>query len=559
MQYQLQKFPPTTAEGFAAVQTVSLAQIPIETTQLCHKLQKIQRSPINRRNRTEKYVWHQYSQLLDFERLIYLIALLIHYPGLGYYHQNNPVALQQIDSSIEITAIKTTLAEISVVMAACHHPIYANQKALEQDLAWLENNGFTTNCVDYQTLKIEEVEAIDINPHSYSDKPAFERLLKVIRFILNHPFIRDPSQGMQNTLMATLQKRCIITENCRDAIRKDIERILKPYHILESMPYKRGYFVGTGILTASELTMVFQLLQAQSAHFDDPRAVEITEILQERMQSSRWLKSTEIEPIRVLGGKSMVNLDEVPNASLAKQTDRVETAISEGQQLELKRLRGRGGYDDDPDDYFCAYPLQLVYHNIAWYLGYEEVGGDRDGLLRFERLDRLCMGRPLSMARSRREQTRSRSDLMKLYQASAGLYLGNNPQTQRQFLKGSKAKKAEVNRSIELWASDRSFRFISEGTQRFGGATVKMSPPPLDRTPPPDATAFCLKPTGNSQFPHRLILTLPYWSLEDIDFRRWILGFGGELKVISPPELIAKLRQIAQAIAANYESPLASD
>ncbi|MHC5861022.1 WCX domain-containing protein [Nostoc sp.] len=33
---------------------------------------------------------------------------------------------------------------------------------------------------------------------------------------------------------------------------------------------------------------------------------------------------------------------------------------------------------------------------------------------------------------------------------------------------------------------------------------------------------------------------------------RWIVGFGGNVKVIDPPELVNKVKQIAQGILDNY-------
>ena len=62
--------------------------------------------------------------------------------------------------------------------------------------------------------------------------------------------------------------------------------------------------------------------------------------------------------------------------------------------LELKRFAGGGRFTDEPDQFFKVWPLQIVFHNIGWYLGYEIAAGPNAGLLEFERLDRLFRGHP---------------------------------------------------------------------------------------------------------------------------------------------------------------------
>ncbi|WP_179049584.1 hypothetical protein [Nostoc sp. TCL26-01] len=55
---------------------------------------------------------------------------------------------------------------------------------------------------------------------------------------------------------------------------------------------------------------------------------------------------------------------------------------------------------------------------------------------------------------------------------------------------------------------------------------------------------FCLKRTGDAlsepprdrNFPHRFQATFPKWTLADFDLWRWIVGFGGGVKVVTPVE-----------------------
>jgi predicted kinase len=552
MDRRLKQFPPIAAEGFAAVYPISLHPHPPNPQAILKKIQQIGRSQINSRNRTCHYSYHQYSKLIDFERLLYLISLLIRYPGLGNWQQDAPQQLAQILGSSHQEAFTTPVAEISAVMAQEYSQIYAEETALAADLEWLDINGFTGNAPAGAPLILTSIPGGNFTPHAYSDLEVFERLLKVIRFILRRPLLREPELGTQQTLLQAMQQQGLIVYNCLESLQKDIEKVLKPYKILQNSAYKQGYFAGTGIFSESELKKIFQLLQAQSIHFDDPLALETYRICRQRMLASRWLEPTEVYPVRAISSKSIVCLDDLPAASAVKHQDILETAILEGELLELNRLPGGGRYAGDTEDFFQVYPLQLMFHNIAWYLGYEEVGGEQDRLLRFERLDRLFLGRPLGKKRSRRAQELALRYLTKLTSASAGLFLGASAALQRQFLTGTPAEKAAIWVPVELWATERSFRFISEGTQRFGKIRAQMSPPLSNKPVKTQQTVFVLPPTGDPQFPHRFRTILPVWSLEDIEFKRWILGFAGQVKVVEPAHFVETIRQLGEAIAGNY-------
>jgi predicted DNA-binding transcriptional regulator YafY len=34
---------------------------------------------------------------------------------------------------------------------------------------------------------------------------------------------------------------------------------------------------------------------------------------------------------------------------------------------------------------------------------------------------------------------------------------------------------------------------------------------------------------------------------------RWIIGFGGQVKVVNPPELVEKIKQMGETIATLYD------
>ncbi|WP_245912289.1 WYL domain-containing protein [Brunnivagina elsteri] len=243
---------------------------------------------------------------------------------------------------------------------------------------------------------------------------------------------------------------------------------------------------------------------------------------------------------------------------MGKYSCTCKVTFSHGELLELNRFSGSGSYDFDPKSFFLAYPLQIVFSNLAWYLGFECVSGNEAGLLRFERLDRLFLGNQQNHMRSRSgildasrsQQEKSLQQLQALLKGSAGLFLGNSAAEQRKFLSQDKQVRLTVCMTVELWFNDDIYKFITEGTKRF--AQIKMSPPISKKKINLPKSVFSLQATGDKQFPNQFQAILPKWSLSDFDLWRWIVGFGGNVKVIQPIELVDKVKGIGSEIVGVY-------
>ncbi|MEB3355942.1 MAG: AAA family ATPase [Synechococcales bacterium] len=570
MAQALKQFPPVVAEGFAAVYAISTEDEDAIIPVMQDKLERLSRTLINRRNRSAHLALHRYSALLDFERLLFLMALLIQHPGLGHLHGTHPdwgqtwLPKQALDEQLP----QDTLDEICALMAQQYHPVYADPGAIAADLVWLEENHLLGPDAPDAPLQLSpypgspypgspypgSVEACI--PHSYSDREVFERLLRTIRFIVHYPLLsKAPGQTSLDRLCAELQT---LTYTTRDSLRKDIEQVLKPYGILPSAPMKRGYFIGTAVLAKHELLDVFKVVQTQAENLEDPLSLRIYQILKERLTSSRFIDRKDAiatYPIRAIGNQTIVDTSTLPDYAAYRKLDTLVDAIRSATQLELNRITGTGRFADDPHQGqpFRVWPLQLVFHNIGWYLGYEWIEGKAPHLLRFERLDRLFVVQPLPQQRSHSQQRQALDRLTKLYRASAGLHLGNSAADQARYLSANKAERAAVEMTLELWCNDDIFRFISEGTQRFPAQQMRFSPLPgrashQHHTP----RLFSLKPSGDRRFPHRFQVTLPHWSAQDVDLLRWLLGFGAAIKVVQPTTVVEKIQHMARGICQVY-------
>lgn len=432
MHKSLQDFPPIAAEGFATVKEIDVTSPKFNFQQIATQIQQLSRTLTNRANRNRHITLHSYSQLLDFERLMYLISIIIRYPGIGNLQTTDGSLVESIFGNIPEFA--NSLEEITAFMGKLCGQIYANKNAIASDLDWLQQNSLIgVNTIGNlenlsPNLSPKRREALNFPPslvgkgarglgfevtHAYSDFDCFQRLIEIIRLILHHPFLQDRGKGSLQTLMSALRENGIIDGDGLDTVRKDIEKVLKPYKILPEFPLRDGYFAGTAILSALELTKVFDVLQSQAKSLDDPVALEIYETFATRMAKSK-LGVSNVYPVRSIANRSMIDSEFLPSDALSKNLQQLEEAIAKGQLLELNRFVGGGKFALDEEGFFLAFPLQIVFSNQAWYLGFESEGGKYAGLFRFERLDRLFIGKPQTRFRSLVEQEKSLEKLQKL-------------------------------------------------------------------------------------------------------------------------------------------------
>ncbi|MDJ0675585.1 MAG: WYL domain-containing protein, partial [Calothrix sp. MO_167.B42] len=549
----LHTFPPIPAEGFVTVKTIDVTSPDFDIQSLPNQIQNLKRSIINRRNRTQHkdVIFHDYSHILDFERLMYLISSIIRYPGIGNLQTTNPSILQEIFG--QVPQFVSDIDEISAIINKEAGQIYADKQAIASNLHWLQINGLigcdtmTNEILQFKTKKSKEL----ISPHSYSELEPFQRLIGTIRFILYHPFLPSSGEGSLRTLVSALKQDGVIIGHGLDKVRKDIELVLKPYQILPNFPLRHGYFAGTGILPKQDLIKVFNVLQSQAKSLDDPLALDIYEKFTQRMQQSRLIDSSEVYPVRGIAHRSIIDLDHLHHTNLARKISELENACANGELLELGRFPGRGKYDGDEEGLFQVWPLQIVFYNSAWYLGFECEGGKSPGLFRFERLDRLFLEKISLQKRSRTAQEKSLKKLQTLLAASVGIFLGYSASEQRLFFSKNQVEKSQIFVTVELWFNDDKFSFIAEGTKRF--SMMKMSPPISRTRANLPKSIFSLTQTGDKQFPNRFQAILPRWCLGDFELVKWILGFGGSVKVLQPQELVEKIENIGQDIVAIYK------
>lgn len=575
MAEDIKLFPPHVAEGFINVQVIKSYE-HFQIDYLEHILGKLPRVITNRKNKTNNpnLVYHPYSRLVDFERLMHLISLLINYPALGNLQFKYPHLIQQIFG--EEKTFPDSLTEITAIMAKLKGNVYAQSSLIEQDLIFLENQGLIHSykpvSAQPKNTDIPTVEYSDIINHYASELKVFRRILTTLKVIIDCPlcskleddiFSKIPKNDrLNNGYLTSLTYQLISSENLdnrqiknrQDILRKDIEFIFKPYQILPKI-MRNGYFFGTAILTEQELKHTFYLLQSHSQNIDNPLALSLIETFHKRLIKSKISDDSDFYPVLAIANHSSIDTELLSNQTLSKKVPELVEIIETGKLVELNKFDNRPTFEGEKKGPFKAWLLQIVFYNSAWYLGFER---EDNKLMKFDRLDRLYLEpKQYEQKRGLAEQKKALTKLNKLLSASAGIFLGESSEDQRKFLSSNKKERKEVETTVELWFNEQIFAFIAEKTKRFSANQMKMSPPPQSKSSSlirEHKKIYNLSESGDKTKPYCFQVTFPKWSLNDFDLWRWILGFGGNVEVRKPNKLRKKIIELSTSTLKVYDN-----
>jgi hypothetical protein len=379
--------------------------------------------------------------------------------------------------------------------------------------------------------------------HPYSDRTSFDRLMLLIAVLVQHPGIgsrrglEDQNQDALEPLQIHIQNLAqrlgiLLPAYSSHTLKKDLVT-LRDYEILTRNRHDWGYYLGTGALNQEELQLALNALASQAKYQGDPQARRVYKQVSQRLRSSDLAENGEFfYPMKTQLNRAIVYSD--PEEMMVKQENRntlfhcletLETAIVKGLAVELYRVRdpyrGKKGYVE-------AYPLQMIYQNHAWYFLYEEVGTEHLAIARIDRFKNHV--RVLdALERGIEAQWEALKVAHKLLENGWGLFLGEleDQQLERQ------GKLPLVNVKVRFFPP--AIGVILEGEQRHLHQKIKPSPVHPE--------------TGELAYVDYLV-KLPRRSLNE--FSRWVYQFMGSAQVLSPPELIDKHRQLAQALVERY-------
>jgi predicted DNA-binding transcriptional regulator YafY len=310
----------------------------------------------------------------------------------------------------------------------------------------------------------------------------------------------------------------------------------------------RGFGLGTAILTAQQLKDVHTRLNQAFSRLNDPTISGLQEALKSRLEMA-GIDVENLVPLRAFANRSIIEHDKSfeNNQTLVNESHlrRVEEAILERKQVKLKvpdpKDKGKGKE-------IQVWPLQILFHNIGWYLAYEWTQeGSLDSLLTVTRLDRIqLINGGLPKQRSLAEMQESQQRLEHLCRRTGGIFLGDNHHQQKKLAVDSLSE-ARIQAllgegtlvKVRFHCTARIYAFIRSGNKRYPPEQMGLSAPlPSDDWTVGIAGTQLLDPDpNNTTHPYPVEIILPAWTVKSTDFRSWLFGFGGELKIEAPEAL----------------------
>ena len=581
-------FGPSRAEGFAAMVTIDPSKDSLDEASLQARLDGLDsriRNAVNKElGRKKGKQLHAYSRLLDLERLLYLIRLLSCFPGLEARDEATADQLKAIVNPLPPGALSERAAaclscwkEIHGGFGAC----YADPTAIERDLDWLEANGFfpesepSRAAIDPGPFRAKASGPVHGGYPPLGDRHIFQRVFTLLRHILLEPFdapgggeppAAPPPAGSEQKLPAHLIQRLrpipgSYVQGEQDTLQQDVRHLLTPYGFRSRHDNARhGYAIGNAVLSGPQLLEMYRWLHQTSERLSDPSHRQMLEDLGRRLRWGGILQDSEPQrPLRSFANRSIIH--PCPGSLAASgHGSRVDAAIVEHRRLQLGRDRRASSHPNSPRGVLTLWPLQLIFHNIAWYLAYEEFHpGQEHGLIRTERLDRLHWIRDHGGFRRDEESHRQALHrLERLLQVCGGIHFGDDLEAQLDLASPSAARqRRQLGHTLRFSCQETSFAFVREASGKFPASQTRYSRPLSAQAGWKADRLHCLvpNPAGDSH-PFPVEIDLPIWTLEqDRDLQAWLFRFGAAIRIEKPDSLRDLHRRIAEEVIALYAAP----
>ncbi|WP_255018231.1 AAA family ATPase [Cyanobium sp. WKJ7-Wakatipu] len=559
-------FGPCRAEGFAAICAVVPTHHGELTPVLQAELAGLDKRIRSATNRERKLQRHGYSRMLDLERLLYLIRLLSSWPDLG---ATDPASAEELEAILSPLPEGDLADRAAAFLGRLQGECFADADAIRGDLSWLEANGFCSAVPTAAPIQLPPsptgqsvVGAIHGGLPPMGDGPVFLRVMTLLRHLLQQPFDRPAERGAnlhQHLIAATELIPGAYLSGETATLRKDLEKILTPYGFRNRNDNVRhGYCLGTAILSPPRLRELHNVVRQTAGRLADPSAQDLLAELDERLG---WagISADGVAPVRSYARHAVVDTKLVRRDSLAapRRADAIEAAIVEHRRVLLERYPGVGSFADSPAGELRVWPLQLIFHNVGWYLLYEEDQvGHEQGLIRSERLDRLARrSSDGGLRRSQEEHSAALARLERLLHHSGGIYFGADLEQQLAIASPSAQRRSQALVTLRFCCAPWAFAFIREGLQRYPIEHTRFSKPlPGDSWWHHPKAPHVLEPgSPSNSHPYPVELDLPSWTVAaDIDLRSWLFAFGGGIRIECPDALRQELvDRCREAIGVN--------
>lgn len=548
------------------------------------------------RNRTAQYELHRYSRLLDMERLLYLIGLLSRFPDLESTDEQTTIELLKLCNPLPTSS---NPAERAAAFLRHHGDCYADTEALSADLSWLDEQGFMEGSAVRAPLEPPEADervrlCLGGRPPT-ADKRAFTRIMTLLRHILQNPLdadrssVHDDNRSISMPVHVHLVRQMEGIEGgyidgpirrqggrwqCGESqtLHKDIS-MLKSYNLFSQKAARHGYVLGTALLPLSRLLELNAVVRQVAHRQNDPTVSDLLDDFNQRLGWAGY-PTDERPPVRAYANRSIVKRENAPLGSLAaaQNADRLSEAILNGYPIQLEDDPSAARFEGQQPNInrFKVWPLQLVFHNIGWYLAYEEWLDNEPGLIKTQRLDRLRLvevDKDPQHARLIEAHCKSVRRLELLLDYCGGIFFGYDRDAQVKLCGGNRVQRNEQLVTLRFRCMDWVFKFLREGVQRFPRHCTRLSKPlpgDLWRHRPNIAndtrtSLATLDPIPGDTHPYPVEFDLPYWTIGtglrdgDVDLKRWLFGFDGGIVIEAPQAFLERRLWSAREVLRVHE------
>lgn len=581
-------FSPRESEGFAILEQLDASTTAGQHLQLSllERAQSHEKMIAGHRNRTANYQLHGYSRLLDLERLYFLIRLLSRFPNLEAGDESSNEELRQLCNPLPSS---DDPAERAAACLRQHGDCYADAAALRVDLAWLKQQGFmNATSVREQIIPPEAGSRVRIYRGCWpatANREAFVRIMTLLRHVLQNPFDMDrhsshlarirqeDREGLPEDETVNMPVSVHLIEQLRDipgsyiageitrtagqerrwrssqsdTLLKDLQ-LLRPYGLFQNGSARAGYALGTALLTMPRLLELNTIVRQVADRLADPSIQDLQREFADRLAWAGY-PNDERPPVRAYANRSIVGRDHVPPGSLAvaQQADRLSEAILKGYGVQLQQYEDAALFEGQYPNVntFTVWPLQILFHNIGWYLAYEEYWPNGDpGLIRTQRLDRLKLVSVDAAEHHARTPEKHRESVRRLdclLDHCAGIFFGYDREAQLDLCASDPQRRSSRLTTLSVRCTPRVFTFLREGVQRFPSDCTRFSKPlDTDRWRHRPKIKASLDPVRGDSHPYPVEYDLPDWMFGtderegDVDLKRWLFGFDDGILIIAP-------------------------
>ncbi|MCP9829320.1 ATP-binding protein [Synechococcus sp. L2F] len=292
-------FGPSRAEGFAAVVTLVPTHHDALEPVLREELDRLDLRIRSAANREKRIELHGYSRLLDLERLLYLLRLLSCFPDLA---AKDPVTAADLEAIVSPLPEGDVADRAAAFLQRLHGDCYGDPAALRADLAWLEQQGFTSAQPVAAPIQLAPLGSLVSSGERSAlptpggvngghpplgDAQVFIRDFSLLRHVLQHPFDRERGSDLPAHLIAAMEEiPGAYLPGEAATLRKDLEKLLTPYGFRSRNDNVRhGYALGTALLSAPRLREIHGVVSQAAARLGDPSAQDLLAELEARL---RW-------------------------------------------------------------------------------------------------------------------------------------------------------------------------------------------------------------------------------------------------------------------------------